>query len=90
MRKKQREEEQKCKTRKAVKREAAFKAKKAEKKQKKSLQKALKRKPTSSMAPRPKQNKARSDMDETIHTDLCCVRFGSYDEDIWMRVAGVR
>ena len=21
-------------------------------------------------------------MDETIHTDLCCVCFGTYDEDI--------
>ena len=85
MRKKQREDEQKRKAGekacKAAEREAA-KVKKAEEKQKKSLEKALKRKPTSSMAARPKRNKARGDMDETIHTDLCCVCFGAYDEDI--------
>ena len=78
LRKKQREDEQKRKT---AEREAA-KVKKVEEKQKKSLEKALKRKPTSSMAPRPKRNRARGDMDETIHTDLCCICFGTYDEDI--------
>ena len=40
------------------------------------------REPTSSTEFQPKRKKAKSDMDESINTDLCCVCFGSHDEDI--------
>ena len=62
---------------------AEEKQRKAEEKQSKAQERAaLKRKLTSSTEFRPKQKKARGDMNESINTDLCCVCFGSYNEDI--------
>ena len=94
--KKQREDEQKRKAderaRKIAEREAARAKRAAEKAEKETARKKAEtadkseseRPADSSVAggSRPKRSRIQENLDETINADLCCVCFGSYQEDI--------
>ena len=93
LKKKQREEEQKQKAIDKAKKAAEREAAKAKKEAARAEKGAAKTKTATSQATsgtkrhcptnqRQAQKKARCEIDETVHENLCCVCFGSYDEDI--------
>ena len=93
LKKKHREEEQKQKAEEKAKKAAEREAAKAKKEAARAEKNAAKTKTTTSKATsgtkrccptnqRQAQKKARCEIDETVHENLCCVCFGSYDEDI--------
>ena len=93
LKKKHREEEQKQKAEEKAKKAAEREVAKAKKEAARAEKNVAKTKTTTSKATsgtkwccptnqRQAQKKARCEIDETVHENLCCVCFGSYDEDI--------